>query len=670
MQDAALAESPIGTLEQGLDAARTAISAGDLPTALNLYAALRDRFPVSPAPFLQAAFALMEAGRLDAADELLAAAIARFPDVVEVAVDRAWVAHRRRDVPDALLRWAHVRAAFPHHPIGYVGAAITLREAGQLDAAQPLLTDAETRFPDTPSVETELAWLAFAQRDFETAIRRWERVRDSQPDNVAGYTAGSAALREVGRFAEAEELMGIAVARHPELAEPAIEHARLAQRRDDRDAAAERWAQAHARFPDRPEPWVELAWLATRGDRLDDAAELWEQIRTRFPGNLAGYAGGAAAAAKVQRIDRAVALLNEAVQRFPNEPGPVLEQGWFVSNMGDSSAAEKIFTSVVQRWPDQPAGYLGLGRSLSAQGRHADTTTVLRFATAKFPNFALLAADLAALEKALAPAPPPAIVRTFPLRLIVAGSPLTSQIAQILRHLPPLRDRVLVETAGAALPAGGLDRADLYVEESRPGDTAPTQGVRALLPPSCAIRTFPASTMRALWPFGDGNADPIAASLAGTAMTDDALFDAYMELTETAALDLDALLSADLAACRADDAACDIQLASFIGAQFRDRCLFAAPTERDTPVVHEIVRQLLNTLAEFGAGDAATLHAALDRLLTGWRASKHALPIHPRVARHFQLRWWAPDLRYRMLGNEVTFRDYILRTIRRSPWLP
>ena len=669
MQDAALAEAPIGTLEQGLDAARAAISAGDLATALTLYAALRDRFPVSPEPFLRAAFALMEASRLDEADDLLSAAIARFPDRVEVAVDRAWVAHRRRDVPEAVLRWAHVRAAFPHHPIGHVGAAITLREAGQLDAAQALVTDAAACFPDTPSVEIEAAWLALAQRDIQTAILRWDRIRTSQPDNIVGYTAGSAALREAGRFAEAEELLGIAVARRPDLAEPAIEYARLAQRRDDRDAAAERWALANARFPDRPEPWIELAWLATHAERHDDAATLWEQVRTRFPNHLAGYSGGAVAAGKARRIEHGVALLNEAVQRFPNEPGPIMDQGWFALNLGDA-AAEKIFSIVVQRYPDQPGAYLGLGRTLSMQGRHADTATVLRFGASKFPDFASLATELAALEKTLAPVPPPAIVRTMPLRLAIGESPLACRIAQILRHLPPLRDRVLVETFDAALQAGALDRTDLYIEESRFGDTATTQGMRALLPPSCEIRTFPASTMQALWPFQDRDADPIAASLAGTEMTDDGLFDAYMDLTEAAALDLDAMLAADRAAWRADDAACNVQLASFIDSRFRDRCLFAAPQERETPIIREIARQLLDTLAGFGAGDAATLHTALDRLLSGWHASNHAVPIHPRVARHFQLDWWAPDMRYRMSGNEVTFRDYVLRTIRRSPWLP
>jgi|GEM_PF-2140260 len=846
MQDAALAEPSIGTLEQGLDAAWAAVSGGDLEVALTLYAGLRERFPASPLPFLRPAFALMEAGRFDEADQLLDTALVRFPAAIEVAVDRAWIAHRRRDVPEAAKRWARVRTAFPEHPVGYAAAAVTLREAGDLDAAEALLAEAETRFPDEASVAIERAWLALARRDPASAIQHWDRIRARHPDNWIGYTGGGAALRdagrldeadavlaeavarfpdiptpmvqyaqlaaarrdwteaarrwhavairypdnieaiagqalalrEAGRFTEAdavlaaalkrfpdnrhlridhawvahigrdwpaaaarwdvvrthapdlldayvhgasalreaeqpaaaEELLGLALTHFPDLPDPAMEYARLAQRRGDRDAAQDRWQAANARFPDRLEPWIELAWLATHGHRHEEAFALWEQIRTRFPSHPAGFTGGGAAAANAGQTDRAAAMLKEAVQRFPNEPGPLMEQGWFALNQGEPAAAERIFTGVRQRFPDEAAAVLGLARSLRGQQRDAAAASVLRDGVVRFPNFGLLASDLAAMPETVgteepppppaiepAPAPkPPVIVRTMPLKLAIIGFHLANQIAQIVKHLPPLRDRVRVEkldvgvdadTIRAALPAGWLDRVDVYFEESQVGSAQVKNDVRALLPASCDILTFPTSTVRSLWPFHGrdprlvpeppvynggryGESDPFAAVLAGSEMTDEALFDTYMEATEAAPLDLDALYAADLARWRADDAVCDVRLASFIDSHFQERCLFTTPHERDTPIVREIVRRLIDALADMGAADAEALYASLDRLLSGWRASKHAVPIHPRIARHFQLAWWSPDMRYRMMGNEFTFRDYILRYIRWSPWLP
>ena len=389
-----------------------------------------------------------------------------------------------------------------------------------------------------------------------------------------------------------------------------------------------------------------------------------------------------------------------------------MEQGWFALNQSDPVAAERIFSGVRQRFPNEAGAVLGLARSLRGQQRDAAAASVLRDGIGRFPDFGLLASDLAALPETLEPlkAPPPlpleiegastpkppVIVRTMPLKLAVIGFHLASQIAQIVKHLPPLRDRVRVEkldvgadvdTIRSALPPGWLDRVDVYFEESQVGSAQVKNGVRALLPKSCEVLTFPTSAIRSLWPFHGrderlmpeppvynggryGESDPFAAALAGSDMTDDAVFDAYIEATEAAPLNLDTIYAADLAKWRADDAACDVQVAAFIDTQFRERSLFTTPHERDTPIVREIVRQLIDALGQMGAADAATLQVSLDRLLSGWRASKHAVPIHPRVARYFQLRWWSPNTRYRMMGNEFTFRDYIVRYIRWSPWLP
>jgi len=152
-------------------------------------------------------------------------------------------------------------------------------------------------------------------------------------------------------------------------------------------------------------------------------------------------------------------------------------------------------------------------------------------------------------------------------------------------------------------------------------------------------------------------------------MTDDALFDAYMAETADADLDLDANLAADLTRWEADDRRHDVKLMPVMRDRFREQRVFVAPHERGSPVIRAIVMQLLETPALLDAFDLDDARAAIDHITRNWSASRQELPVHPRVAAHFGLAWWSPDLRYRIHGNRFTFRDYIIRYIRWSPWM-
>lgn len=612
MQDSAKA----GTLVDGLDAAGAAVASGDLAPALMLFAELRGRFPKSPEPFQRAAFALVESRQFDEAEQLLKTAMERFPANAGMAIDYAWVAHRRRDVAEAGTRWEKVRQLFPDHPTGFTGGSVTLREAGQLDAAQALLTQAEVRFPNELSLLVEQAWMALAQRDLPVAIQRWAQVRLREPDLWLGYTGGSAALRDAQRFEEAETLLGEAVVRFPDAPQASVDYAHLAAVRRDWPESLLRWQTVAAQFPNRIEGYtgqalalrelgrlpeaeavlrrasdrcparreilIDLAWSVTHQHRHDDAIELWEQVRMRFPEYVGGFNGGAVALGNAGRVAEATAMLDRATDRFPDNPGPPTERGWLAMNQRDYVAAERAFTAVRKRFPDQLAADLGLGRALRAQGRLDEATALVREAVVRYPAFGLLASDLAELAPqpvAVADAPvvvqapaAPIIARSGPLKLAVTGFHLASQIAQIFSRLAPLRDKVVVEQLNVGtgvdairmkLPDRWLDTADLYFEESQVGSAQVKGGLRSLLPAFCVVRTFPTSGSYSLWPFRGRDermapeppaynsgrysyTDSIAASLAGTTMTDDALFDAYLELTESAPIDLDRAYATDL----------------------------------------------------------------------------------------------------------------------------
>ena len=1125
MSDAAAAEFAYRSLEEGLAAAQQARAAGRLDAALAIYATLRTAFADRTHPHQHAAALLLDAARYDEADALLNAAMALFPTEVALFIDSAWLAHRRRDVDEAVRRWDRVREQFPDHPVGYTGAVVTLRDAGRLDAAEALLAQACARFPDDPAPVIELAWMAMVRRDWPLAIQRWETVRARFADHSPGYTGGALAQREAGHLAEADALLRDAIGRFPNQPQPLIDHAQLAaiqrqfpqaverwdavlarfptqleaytgkasalremRRFDDTEAvltaamalfpgqpsvviehawithfrrdwgaAVERWDNVRALFPDMSvgytggaialreagraaeaeallldaerrfpqaiDPPRERAALAQARQDWEEASRRWAVVRERFPAEPAGYLGGAVCLREMARVDEAGALLQEAVQRFPDQAGPALELAWLNNRRRDFDAAipvwdrirrdfpnqvmgftggaqalrdsgrkaeakalletaqarfptaaeptielgwlaltdrqfleaEQLFAQVCANFIDQPVGPLGLGRAQTGLGRFDEAESALRSAQQRFPWFELYASDLNAMadrrrewaeRQAADPAPsaqpaadpttaerlpampaadparvdpklrdfvmrfeslggsgagwefgmvqracgaepmgllrwadmpfemlvgaleqrfvdvghpdmtelfvtpdangvaeycsrdlrgmmamrtfvaqasvtqtemfeamcrrlqyhaskliqdltqggrifvyrltdrnltrdelarlhaamrafgentllfvrladdahpdgmvetvapglmigymdrfiasrwndigelpmeswlsvlgnadaqrsgpeiaalptPAVVAKPAELKVVLCGYHNAHLIGMILTRLPPLKGRISylridpgpdIDTIVARLPPRHLETADVYFEESMVGNADTRRRLRESLPGRCDFRSFPTPHMTAQWPFLGrddrlvpdppvynggryANTDRIAARLAGIEMTDDALFDAYMEMTEADPVDMDAQFAADMRRWQAEDERHDVKLSAFIEREFRAQRLFTTPNERGTGIVREVADQLLQAPLLRDIVDPTVMRAALDRLTHGWLASRQELPVHPRAARHFGLSWWDPDMRYRMLGTHFTFREYIVRYIRWSPWL-
>ncbi len=565
-------------LKPALDAARQALTSGDLAGALALYSDLRAACPDAVEPFVHAAAALSEHWHFEEAATLLDVAADRFPANAAIAAALARNAADRGDFAAARAHWLDLQARFPDWP-----------EAAS-DPIELLAADAQE---------------ATARRDWAEAARRWAMVRDRFPDRAAGYAGQAEVWREMGQFDAAEAVLAEAVERFPDHPAIAIGFATLAQTRRD-------WPVAIAR---------------------------WTDLRSRFPGHASVFAGSIAALREAGLEREAEVLANDARRRFPANP------------------------ELAAAFADLAGGQVGKDRWDRVRAR--------------FPH---------SFDPTEQPAAPTVRRAAIP-RVAVGGGYLAHQIALLLRHMAPFRDRLdlrYIDT-GAAPPADGwLDGVSVYFDEFAAGDGVVKAAIANALPHYCERRQFPTASLHALWPFvgrdkrrvpeppfyRDGRylePDGVAASLAGSDLDDDALFDIYMTVTETVPLDLDAMLAADLGRLRAEDR--DVAVAPFIGAHIRDDMLFAAPNERCTAVVKEILRQLLATPSLAEVVEPGEAMAGLDRLTLGWRAHGREVPVHPRVARHFGLTWWSPDRLYQLGRNSFSFRDYTVRYLRWSPWL-
>ena len=279
-------------------------------------------------------------------------------------------------------------------------------------------------------------------------------------------------------------------------------------------------------------------------------------------------------------------------------------------------------------------------------------------------------------------------------RLIVAGGYVARQIAEAISELPILRQRVACHYVNTdhvhevtPPPSEVLQSAALCWEQTGVNHAWASAGIRSMLPPGCDIRRFAAPRMTVLWPFLQADprltyeaglypggrypfGDRIAASLAHLQLPDDVMQLTYMSMAETGMPDLDALLAADRAAWRDIDATHDIAVADYIGENFRRNRLCFAPPYPTGDLLGHMIGQLLGGSRIAALCDPAMLRQELDFLLTGYLGRREELPIHPQVAQRLGLAWWHPGMRYRWQGNRWTFEDYVLRTIRWTPWRP
>ena len=402
---------------------------GDFAEATARFARIRSDVPNHPVGFTGGAVALRDSGDFPGADALLTEAMQRFPDEPGPIIDHAWVAHVRRDWPEAAVRWRRVRERHGTYLVGYTSGAVALRETGRLDEAAALLDEAAARFPDEPAPLIERAWFAHHRRDWDAAIPLWEAVRQRFPGQIAAYSGAAQALREASRPDDAETLLATGIERFPNDAGLRTERAALASRRRDWVEAAQRWDAVRARFPDHPASYTgaaqalreqrrfaeaeavlaealqlfprdagarsEYAWLAQIAGDWPEATRRWQDMRERYPDHSVGYTAGAVAFREQRRFDEAEVLLAAAVERFPGERGPLVEYAWLATARRDWPAAASRWAELRQRQPELVEAFLRGAQALATMWQHEEAEKLLADGMARFPRDGALATEYA-----------------------------------------------------------------------------------------------------------------------------------------------------------------------------------------------------------------------------------------------------------------------------------
>jgi tetratricopeptide (TPR) repeat protein len=229
--------------------ARVAYLRGDLEEAIRRSKVMIRKFPAAPAGYHLATDILSSLGRHDEADAIMARGASKLPANIGIMVRHANRAMRRQAWPEALRRWELMRGQFENIAVP-LGIARCLREMNRLAEAEKVLTEAGAHHKPNDELFGELANLATAKRDFDAAIRCWQEAIKQNPFFAGAYTKGAAAMRKVGREAEADHLLRAAITMCKTDLAVHLEYARNAHRQRDWAAAKERWATVRDRFPE------------------------------------------------------------------------------------------------------------------------------------------------------------------------------------------------------------------------------------------------------------------------------------------------------------------------------------------------------------------------------------------------------------------------------------
>lgn len=198
------------------------------------------------------------------------------------------------------------------------------------------------------------------------------------------------------------------------------------------------------------------------------------------------------------------------------------------------------------------------------------------------------------------------------------------------------------------------------------------------LPPTCVTITFPSVDFNLLWPLAGRNIyndSPTPERLWGTFPYGDrividavkeglAVEDLLSQYASTAVErlpNLDRFAELEWARLRARDAKCDVKMAEYVEAHFRDINLFWCINHPTLEALHELCLRLLSAATRSGVEiSSATLDQSLAALPPQGPLGILRVPVHPTVAEHFRLSW-VPDATakvYGLWGEPLTYDEY------------
>jgi hypothetical protein len=260
-------------------------------------------------------------------------------------------------------------------------------------------------------------------------------------------------------------------------------------------------------------------------------------------------------------------------------------------------------------------------------------------------------------------------------RVVIIGNCQSETLRQGFAHIEALSRRfeakyhfVQLQQNQRDFVARDLERCDvLLVQDVRDWDSFP---LRECVPSTAEIVKFPLVRFASPWPFdawngpGDRAAhdqeapnltfsyhDGLLGRLRKEIPEPEARFDAYRTLEWPGIVNYRRLHQFEERRLAATDKQFDIAIGDYILTNFRKRRLFHTTVRPNWLVFNLLLQYVAKALS---VTEPVSLGENVDRMLC-----EPQVPVHPKVAREFGVRWASEKTRYIVHGREVTWEAYV-----------
>jgi tetratricopeptide (TPR) repeat protein len=243
---------------------------GKLEQSTREWQAILQSYPDARISYVGYGRLLRKLDRLADSRAILSKAIERFPRDFDVNFELALTVQRLGPLQEAIGHARGIVARYPKEPRGYVLLGRIYRDAYLFDQAEETLFAGRKASPGDIWVAREYAVTADVQNRWAIALSRWQEVREGFPDAEIGYAGLGAVLKRLKRYDEADEVLARGMARFPQDDNIGVNHAWVAEDREDWPEALRRWEGLWHRFPQNSR--IETGLVECRGKARTAAA--------------------------------------------------------------------------------------------------------------------------------------------------------------------------------------------------------------------------------------------------------------------------------------------------------------------------------------------------------------------------------------------------------------
>ena len=373
----------------------------DLPAALEHFTAALQAVPDDRGVRHELATTLREMGRIEAAEAEYRLTLAAQPGWFPALIGLGLCARVRRDLPAALEHFTAALQAVPDDRGARHELATTLREMGQIKAAE---SEYRTQLAAHPGWFPALVGLGICvrlRRDLPEAADILAKAVSAAPNDRGARHEYATTLRELGRIEAADAEYRTLLEANPDWPPALLGLGLCARLRRDLPSAAVWFAKAVAAAP------------ADRGARHEYATTLREQGRAveataEYQVNLAAHPGWFPALLGLGLCARlcgdrtaALAYLQEAAAAQPHNPDVWLEVLSEHLDAGRLDNAHAVAERLITEHPAMHQGWIGLGRVERQAGKRAAALEAFRNGLVNCPQHPHFLIEMAVEAQAL-----------------------------------------------------------------------------------------------------------------------------------------------------------------------------------------------------------------------------------------------------------------------------